>query len=130
MSEEEAIRQVLARFIQLRDDKRFSEWVECFHHDGVFEYLANRLVGRAAIAEHVSELLADDRGKHLCVNSLIEVHGDRAQVSSDFVKLGSGGNTMPVAWNVQVAGRYIDRFERRDGTWRIAERRVVIEGHE
>jgi hypothetical protein len=26
-----------------------------------------------------------------------------------------------------TAGRYIDRFEKRDGVWRIAERRVTVE---
>lgn len=59
MTDEEQLRRVLARFVQLRDDKRFDEWVECFHEDGVFEYGQHRLVGRRAIRDHVARLLAD-----------------------------------------------------------------------
>jgi 3-phenylpropionate/cinnamic acid dioxygenase small subunit len=128
MTDEEAIRLVLARFIQLRDDKRFTEWVDCFHEDGTFEYASRRLVGRAAIRDNVAGLLAADRGKHLCTSSVIEVHGDTAEVSSDFVKLSPADTGTPPRYEIVVAGRYDDRFERRAGAWRIAARRVRIMG--
>lgn len=127
VTDEESIRLVLARFIQLRDDKRFDEWVDCFHEDGTFEYTSKRLVGRQAIRDDVAGLLAGDRGKHLCANSAIRVEGETAEVSSDFVKLNpveGGGNR----YELVVAGRYEDRFERRNGEWRIASRRVRIMG--
>jgi 3-phenylpropionate/cinnamic acid dioxygenase small subunit len=128
MSDEDRIRLVLARFVQLRDDKRFDEWVQCFHDDGVFDYVSHHLVGRDAIRDNVAQLLAADRGKHLCVNSIIEVDGDAAEVSSDFVKLDPLPGTTPQRYEIAVTGRYEDRFERRDGEWRIASRRVRIVG--
>jgi hypothetical protein len=127
MSDQECIRRVLAEFIQLRDDKRFAEWVALFTEDGTFEYGAHLLVGRSAIRENVQALLRNDRGKHLCVNSIIDVTGDTASVSSDFLKVnpiddGSGA----AGYGVGTMGRYEDHFVRQGGEWKIAKRKVHI----
>ena len=62
------------------------------------------------------------RTQHCICNVLIEVEGERAVGESYFTAYhvagqGSGGDAFTVA-----AGRYLDRFERRDGVWRIAHR--------
>ena len=126
MTDEEAIRRLLARFIQLRDDKEFDAWSELFTEDAMFTYGVVSLEGRHAIREHVALLLAGDEGKHLCVNSVIDVDGDRAFVSSDFAKLdpAPGG----AGFVIGTAGRYLDRLVRVDGSWRIARRDVIIQG--
>ena len=126
MSDEEQIRRLLARFVQLRDDKRFEEWVELFTEHGSFSYGSVELDGRAAIRAHVAQLLATDAGKHLCINSLIEVDGDRATVSSDFAKLDPEPGTS--AFVIGTAGRYLDDLVRTSAGWRIARRRVEIAG--
>jgi ketosteroid isomerase-like protein len=126
LTDEEAIRRLLARFIQLRDDKQFDTWSELFSDDAVFTYGTVRLEGRPAIREHVSMLLARDEGKHLCVNSVIDVDGDRAFVSSDFAKLDPG--TEGAGFVIGIAGRYVDQLERVNGSWYIARRDVIIQG--
>jgi ketosteroid isomerase-like protein len=128
MTDEECIRRVLAEFIQLRDDKHFAEWVDLFTEDATFEYGSHHLVGRSAIRENVEALLRDDKGKHLCVNSIIDVSGDTASVSSDFLKVnpiddGSGSH----GYGVGTMGRYEDHFVRRSGAWKIATRKVHIQ---
>jgi hypothetical protein len=127
MTDQECIRRVLAEFIQLRDDKRFAEWVELFTEDGTFEYGSHHLVGRSAIRENVQALLRNDRGKHLCVNSVIDVSGDTASVSSDFLKVDpiDHGSGSP-GYGIGTMGRYEDHFVRQDGAWKIAQRRVHI----
>jgi 3-phenylpropionate/cinnamic acid dioxygenase small subunit len=127
MTDQELIRRVLAEFIQLRDDKRFAEWVDLFTEEGTFEYGSHHLVGRSAIRENVEALLRNDRGKHLCVNSIIDVSGDTASVSSDFVKVnpmedGSGAT----GYGIGTMGRYEDHFVRQGGKWKIAKRKVHI----
>ena len=127
MTDQELIRRVLAEFIQLRDDKRFAEWVDLFTEEGTFEYGSHHLVGRSAIRENVEALLRNDRGKHLCVNSIIDVSGDTASVSSDFVKVnpiedGSGAT----GYGIGTMGRYEDNFVRQGGEWKIAKRKVHI----
>jgi 3-phenylpropionate/cinnamic acid dioxygenase small subunit len=128
MNHEARIRQVLAEFIQLRDDKRFGEWAELFTEDGTFEYLSHVLVGRTAIGENVEALLCEDRGKHLCANSVIDVSEDgmSAEVRSDFVKLDPADSAGSSRYEIGVMGRYHDHFVRDDGAWRIAKRRVIL----
>jgi 3-phenylpropionate/cinnamic acid dioxygenase small subunit len=127
MNDQECIRRVLAEFIQLRDDKRFAEWVDLFTEDATFEYGSHHLVGRSAIRENVQALLRDDRGKHLCVNSIIDVSGETASVSSDFLKVNPTDNgSGATGYGVGTMGRYEDRFVRQAGEWKIAKRRVHI----
>jgi hypothetical protein len=65
--------------------------------------------------------------QHHITNFLIELNGDSADVESYFLafqptKLQDGTEVLSV-----IAGRYLDRFERRDGRWAIAERSVVVD---
>jgi hypothetical protein len=61
--------------------------------------------------------------QHLLGNMLIELAGEAARVETYFVATyREKENVERVGW---VAGRYLDRFERRDGTWLIAKRTVV-----
>jgi hypothetical protein len=66
--------------------------------------------------------------QHHITNVLIELDGDRANVESYFLalhpyRLGAEGPDK----SAFVGGRYLDRFERRDGVWRITDRRVVLD---
>jgi ketosteroid isomerase-like protein len=128
MTDEECIRRVLAEFIQLRDDKHFAEWVDLFTEDATFEYGSHHLVGRSAIRENVEALLRDDKGKHLCVNSIIDVSGDTASVSSDFLKVNpTDDDSGAQGYGVGTMGRYEDHFVRKAGAWKIATRTVHIQ---
>jgi hypothetical protein len=64
--------------------------------------------------------------KHVTTNFILEFDagGDRASARSYFTVLQAvpGFPLQPI-----VAGRYRDRFERRDGTWGFAERRFLID---
>ncbi len=63
-------------------------------------------------------------GQHNVTNVLIHfLDEDSAQTESYCIALNPepGGKTA-VVWN-----RYYDRFERRDGLWKIAQRQVIID---
>lgn len=66
------------------------------------------------------------RTQHIIGNILIAVDGDRAQGESYFIAHhvlpGDDGDRFMIA-----AGRYLDRFERRDGAWRISHRHAVYD---
>jgi hypothetical protein len=65
------------------------------------------------------------RTKHVTTNLRIEVDeaAGRAACRSYFTVLqGLDGSLQPI-----VAGRYHDAFERVDGTWRFAERRIHVD---
>jgi ketosteroid isomerase-like protein len=64
--------------------------------------------------------------QHVIGQCLIEVEGDTAVGESYFVAhhtvAGSDGDIFSVA-----AGRYLDRFERRGGIWKISHRHAVYD---
>ena len=65
-------------------------------------------------------------GNHRICNVLIEVDGDVGRCESYLVavtRLRHQGREFD--W--VLAGRYVDRFERRLGEWRIAQRTVVYD---
>ncbi len=66
-------------------------------------------------------------GQHHITNMLIERHGEQADVESYFIAYHPDidADNRPVI--VRVGGRYLDRFERRHGAWKIARRDVVID---
>lgn len=69
---------------------------------------------------------ANSATTHSITNVLIELDGDlarsEAQVHATLIRKGSD----PVEVDV-VGARYLDRFSRRAGTWRIEHRTVVLD---
>jgi 3-phenylpropionate/cinnamic acid dioxygenase small subunit len=59
---------------------------------------------------------------HLIANVLIELDGDEAAVESYHLCFMTGDAT-----DTTIAGRYLDRFARRNGRWAIAHRQVVFD---
>ena len=82
-------------------------------------------------AEFVDWALAGRRGGtrsiHLIGNILIELHGEVAAVESYFRTTLEGRDAQDQPQETLLAGRYVDRFERRDGEWRVAARTVVYD---
>lgn len=89
------------------------------------------------LIEWLDDRFADvDNSVHLLGNCLVERTGqDNALVETYFIssrlhppagkaaeRTAPGDALCRQAW-----GRYLDRFERRDGAWRIARRKVVID---
>lgn len=66
-------------------------------------------------------------GQHIIANVLIELDGDKAQVESYFQAFHPAPADSGVMALSFTLGRYLDRFERREGTWKIADRRVVFD---
>jgi SnoaL-like protein len=98
-----------------------------FHPDAVDEHSYRRLSGTEVgpfLAQRMQT--AFKRSLHCLLQSRVALDGDAA-----------GAETYFVAWLVreedgrevvdQAAGRYVDRFERREGEWRIVHRVVLPE---
>jgi len=96
-----------------------------YHPDGMHELGANRIPGRDygqhANRSHatIAEVNLHNVTMHTC-----EILGDVAHTESYVIGLfaDKGGQTSRM-----LAGRYIDRLERRNGEWRIALRRATVE---
>jgi len=66
------------------------------------------------------------RTQHIIGQVLIEVEGDRAAGESYFLAHHAIGPVEDGAFMIS-AGRYLDRFERRDGIWKISHRQAVFD---
>ena len=117
--DELAIRRILASYCQLLDDGHFGALAELFTPDGSFSYAGAAASGRDAIrAWFTSSQPPGRRGKHLTLNVLIVLDGDRAAVTSDYLWLRSVDGVISPG----LAGRYRDTLVRENGHWLIAQR--------
>jgi hypothetical protein len=96
-----------------------------YHADGFHEVGPNRVPG-SGYGAHANEAHGKlfDANLHNVTMHMCEINGDVAHAESYSLGLflDKGGQTARV-----LAGRYIDRLERRDGEWRIVLRRSTVE---
>jgi hypothetical protein len=96
-----------------------------YHDDAVDDHVG--FVGRVddfldwAFAYHAGQI----RHQHYVTNHTIELDGDRAHAETYYLFIGTDRH--PEAPLFVTGGRYIDRFERRDGRWAIAARVCLVE---
>lgn len=114
---------------------RYAELVDAGDFDGV-----GQLLGRGAFmgvtgADAIAALFAATtrrfpehgnrpRTRHLVLNPIIDIDGERARARSTFVVIQ---NTETVSLQPIVAGRYADVFALDDTGWYFTERRVDVE---
>ncbi len=96
-----------------------------YHADGVHELGEKQISGRE-YGEHANQAhgLLFDANLHNVTMHTCEINGDVAHAESYSlgIFLDKGSETGRI-----LAGRYIDRLEKRDGEWRIALRRATVE---
>jgi hypothetical protein len=122
-----AIRKTLARYCRGVDRGDRQLLLSAYHPDAVDDHgdfvgspddFATRIIAKFDGTPRV--------GQHHITNVLAEVEGTSARVESYFIAL----NPQPHAEGGEhdlVTGRYLDHFEQRDGEWRIASRKVVLD---
>jgi hypothetical protein len=122
-ADREAIRDCLFRYSRAID-RCDMELLKTVYWPGAMDYHTG-FTGTAEefIAWAEPRLRAMEHNVHMLGNILISLDGHKAAVESYLwsVSVVAAGATREVC----VSGRYLDRFERRGGEWRIAERMVV-----
>ena len=126
MTDEEQIRDLHARYVQLTDDFDARGKSELFAQDAHYYPSSGEVIGREAIyatvASHVAAQPKELQTKHLCGNSVIRVTGDTAEATTDYVvyrRVGDG------PWEIAQIGRYHDRFARYPEGWLFTANRAV-----
>lgn len=121
------IRDVLMRYCRGVDRGEPSLIEQAYHPDAIDDH--GDFVARGA---DIPELFAKMSGRspfggmHFIGNVLIEVEGETAYAESYFMAIKDVARDGKRHLRVR-AGRYVDRFERRDGQWRIIERVLADE---
>lgn len=123
--DKQALTELVTRLSRAVDRCDGELLLSCYHEDA-FDDHGTYKGDPAGFLAHLKNGTMDPRRgpvQHAISNSLFEVDGDIAwgetYVQSRAVT-ADGGLTMGMA-------RYVDRFERRNGEWRLAHRRVILE---
>ncbi|MGL4290779.1 MAG: nuclear transport factor 2 family protein [Phreatobacter sp.] len=125
--DKDAIRECLYRYCrgidrQDEDALRASYWPDATDRHGPYSGSADGFIAWALAA-----LKKGERSVHIVGNIAITLFGPRAAVESYFTALQRGPNAQGQMAEVFLAGRYVDRFEKRGEEWRVAERTVVYD---
>jgi len=123
----EEIREVLARYARGVDRADGEVLKSCYHADAIEEHGGNYTGNAHAYVEGaVPRIRAMGAMQHLLGTSHIEFDGSTAWVETyiwTFARLSRDGREV----DTFTGGRLFDRFERRDGAWRIAHRRTIFD---
>lgn len=122
----------LARYARSVDRRDWASLRACFHDDAVDHHGEFRGTADEFIAWVSARHAAVPFSMHLLANCLIEFRGETsAAVETYFVAVQrrerAAADGSVESNDFEVFGRYVDRFEKRDGAWRIAGRRVVYD---
>ena len=118
------ILDALTRFARGMDRFDRDTFLSAFHPDA--EIAAGPFVGEPAALYNWARDLHDhgqSATQHVLLNHSCDLDGDTAHTETYY--LFAARNRDDSNWI--AGGRYIDRFERRDGQWRVASRNTVIE---
>lgn len=123
----EAIRECMYRYcrgIDRCDEAalRSAYWEDATDRHGPYSGSATGFIDWA-----LNKLKASERSIHIVSNLSITLHGDWAAVESYFQALQRDADAAKVQRETFLAGRYVDRFEKRGDEWRIARRVVVYD---
>jgi hypothetical protein len=96
------------------------------YHPDAIDHHGSALSGSPEefIAWYAAQQPSREYSQHNILNISIDLAGDEAHVETYFVAVIrlAGGDDLRT-----IGGRYVDRFERRDGDWRIALRVMLSE---
>ena len=147
--DQQEIQRILHLYCRAIDRLDLALLKSLYHPDATDEH--GVFVGNAhAFAGFIMSKMAEvtTYGFHTITQSIIDVRGDVAAGESTYLayhRIGAGfenisrffgptyahrseqAGTLEIEHEFIAGGRYIDRFERREGVWRIARRKITNE---
>lgn len=141
---ERSIVALIYKAARLIDDRKYMDWMELFAEDGEYSAITYenlnhkglrlyRDIGKPAIYERVAFLMGVwqvPRGKtiHLVSNTEVTAgeHENTVRAVSNFIMTRTEDLEQTV---LHAAGRYVDRFERRDDMWLFKDRLVIVDSN-
>jgi hypothetical protein len=130
------IADVVNRFCHIVDRHRWELMDTVFHDDGTTRFLDLVRTWREMVDNGRVSLGALTGTHHQTGNMLITLDGDVAWAETYVTAFHAVPPSAPPTWfwdgrdeayEGVAGGRYVDRLERRDGRWRIAERQTLVE---
>jgi hypothetical protein len=144
LSDRAEIADLLALYCRGVDRRDEATLRSIYHEDAIEDRSEGQFIGPAQkwVGWALSVIPVFDLTQHTILNSLVEIEGDTAYGETYFNAYHRFGDpekssdesskTDDIKWpesgmEMILAGRYLDRFERRDGVWKIAYRKMVCD---
>lgn len=136
------IAQVIYAYAECTDRGDFESLLDCFHADAQFQYQeeGTPMPVRDFFSAHGEAGEGFKETMHHLSNMIIKVDGDKARTQSyvlahhvmkeDCLHIPPLFPNLGREYAVFIGARYVDEFERRDGKWRIAHRKLCFEWSE
>lgn len=129
------IADVVNRFCHAVDRHRWELMDSVFHDDATSRFLDKVRPWREMVAGARVSMGALGPTHHQTGNMLVAIDGEVAHVETYVTAYHRVPTSAPAgfwdgraeAYEGLAGGRYVDRFERRDGRWKIAERQTLVE---
>lgn len=118
------IHDVLMRYSRGVDRGDGELVASCFRPDATLD-MGRGPMAPTALAEGITKMTATGT-MHFIGNEYVEVDGDTGYSETYFISYATIADAGQQATRSR-GGRYLDRFERRDGQWKIARRLLVDE---
>lgn len=127
LADRAAITDVLHRYCRAMDRMDRDLALSCWHPGGTDDHAPNYVGPAEGLLDWLWPFHAGFTStRHVTGNILIALNGDEAGVESYCdvtLRFRRGGET----YDLYTSGRYLDRFERRDGVWAIRHRQAIGE---
>ena len=107
-----------------RDLAQWDSMRELFHPDGVIEITWFRGLFTDFVDASARMGASDLRTKHVITAPVVTFRGDRAVAETNAIVVAENGK---LALGCQSHNRFYDRIEKRDGTWKIVDRRSIYD---
>ena len=133
------IEDLQARYLFALDFRDPEAYAATFAEDGVLDYGAGKIVGRAAIREMVENMRANEArrraedtaglrpaaGRHNITNIVLEIDGERATGTAYWFHMGNDNPERGAQLN--SFGHYEDELVKVDGEWLFSLRKIYNE---
>lgn len=133
------IEDLQARYLFALDFRDPDAYAATFTEDGILDYGAGKIKGRAAIREMVASMRANDErrraedtsglrpaaGRHNITNIVLEINGDRATGTAYWFHMGNANPERGAQLN--SFGHYEDELVKVDGEWLFSLRKIYNE---
>jgi len=121
-----AIEDVLARYARTLDWLDADAHATCYWPDADIDYGFVQTTGAGFIEPVMAVELGVKRRWHMLSPAAIRIDGARASVESYGMAVSAVDQDGKLV-DAFFGGRYLDEFEKRDGQWRIAKRRFILD---
>jgi ketosteroid isomerase-like protein len=119
MSAEDGIRQTVANYCQLFDDRQWEALGQIFSPDATITSRRGTFTGREEVVKDLQNAMSPEyRGTLFTANTLITVDGETATARSDFLEVEGT--------QIVAVGTYSDAFALCDGEWLLTRKEIRL----